>query len=70
MAAGGAMERQMFSVLGIEAPVEERDEETGRITRTTENRDKRRGVPQGWPLSSFMSNLYLRRFPWIEEAWV
>jgi hypothetical protein len=50
--------------------VEERDEETGRITRTTENRDKGRGVPQGWPLSPLRLNLYMRRFPLMEEAWV
>src|ERR1700726_3953326 len=42
-------------------PVEETDER-GRKTRTTEARDKRRGIPQGSPLSPLLANLYMRRF--------
>ena len=34
----------------------------GRKTRTTEARDKRRGIPQGSPLSPLRANLYMRRF--------
>jgi hypothetical protein len=32
------------------------------MTRTTEARDKRRGIPQGSPLSPLLANLYMRRF--------
>jgi group II intron reverse transcriptase/maturase len=46
----------------IEAPVEEKDEKTGKGKRTTENKDKGVGVPQGSPLSPLLSNLYMRRF--------
>jgi hypothetical protein len=41
--------------------VEETDDR-GRKTRTTEARDKRRGIPQGSPLSPLLANLYMRRF--------
>jgi RNA-directed DNA polymerase len=41
-------------------PVEETDDR-GRKTRTTEARDKRRGIPQGSPISPLLANLYLRR---------
>jgi len=34
----------------------------GRKTRTTEARDKRRGIPQGSPISPLLANLYMRRF--------
>ncbi|MFO0814794.1 MAG: group II intron reverse transcriptase/maturase [Gemmatales bacterium] len=44
-------------------PVEENDEQ-GRTTRTTRNRDIGRGVPQGSPLSPLLSNWYMRRFVW------
>ena len=33
-----------------------------RKTRTTEARDKRRGIPQGSPISPLLANLYMRRF--------
>jgi RNA-directed DNA polymerase len=45
----------------LECPVEETDDR-GRRTRTTEARDKRRGIPQGSPLSPLLANLYMRRF--------
>src|SRR5258708_1289757 len=45
----------------LECPVEETDER-GRKTRTTEARDKRRGIPQGSPVSPLLANLYMRRF--------
>jgi len=41
----------------LECPVEETDER-GRKTRTTEARDKRRGIPQGSPISPLLANLY------------
>src|SRR5271155_5066170 len=34
----------------------------GRTRRTTEARDKRRGIPQGSPLSPLLANIYMRRF--------
>jgi group II intron reverse transcriptase/maturase len=43
------------------APVEETDER-GNKRRTTRNKDERRGVPQGAPISPLLSNLYMRRF--------
>jgi group II intron reverse transcriptase/maturase len=45
----------------LEAPVEEADRR-GRVSRTTCNRDQRRGTPQGSPLSPLLSNVYFRRF--------
>jgi RNA-directed DNA polymerase len=45
----------------LECPVEETDQR-GRMTRTTEARDSRRGIPQGSPLSPLLANLYMRRF--------
>ncbi|WP_210335168.1 reverse transcriptase domain-containing protein [Mesorhizobium mediterraneum] len=45
----------------LECSVEETDDR-GRKTRTTEARDKRRGIPQGSPLSPLLANLYMRRF--------
>ena len=45
----------------LEAPVEEADRR-GRVSRTTRNRDDRRGTPQGSPLSPLLSNVYFRRF--------
>jgi len=44
----------------LECPVEETDDR-GRKTRTTEARDKRRGIPQGSPISPLLANLYMRR---------
>src|SRR5712692_9907178 len=45
----------------LDCPVEETDQR-GRRTRTTEARDKRRGIPQGSPISPLLANLYMRRF--------
>ena len=45
----------------LDAPVEE-DDGHGGTRRTTYNRDEKRGIPQGSPLSPLLSNLYLRRF--------
>jgi group II intron reverse transcriptase/maturase len=45
----------------LEAPVEETDE-GGHKKRTTRNRDEKRGIPQGSPLSPLLSNIYMRRF--------
>jgi len=45
----------------LECPVEETDDR-GRKTRTTEARDKRRGIPQGSLISPLLANLYMRRF--------
>jgi group II intron reverse transcriptase/maturase len=45
----------------LEAPVEEADE-GGHKKRTTRNRDEKRGIPQGSPLSPLLSNIYMRRF--------
>ena len=45
----------------LESPVEETDDR-GRKTRATEARDKRRGIPQGSPISPLLANLYMRRF--------
>jgi RNA-directed DNA polymerase len=45
----------------LECPVEETDDR-GRKTRTIEARDKRRGIPQGSPISPLLANIYMRRF--------
>lgn len=45
----------------LDAPVEETDER-GNKKRTTRNRDEKRGIPQGSPLSPLLSNIYMRRF--------
>lgn len=42
------------------APVVERDKRSMR--RTTEAKDRRRGTPQGSPISPLLANLYFRRF--------
>jgi RNA-directed DNA polymerase len=44
----------------LDCPVEETDDR-GRRTRTTEARDKRRGIPQGSPISPLLANIYMRR---------
>ena len=43
------------------APVEE-DDGRGGWRRTTRAKDKKRGIPQGAPVSPLLSNLYMRRF--------
>ena len=40
----------------------EETDDRGRMTRTTEARDKRRGTPQGSPISPLLANIYMRRF--------
>lgn len=45
----------------LECAVEETDQR-GRKTRSTEAKDKGRGIPQGSPISPLLSNLYMRRF--------
>ena len=45
----------------LTAPVEE-DDGKGGTKRTTQNRDGKRGIPQGSPISPLLSNLYMRRF--------
>jgi RNA-directed DNA polymerase len=47
--------------MGLECSVEETDHR-GRKTRTTEARDRRRGIPQGSPISPLLANIYMRRF--------
>jgi group II intron reverse transcriptase/maturase len=45
----------------LNAPVEETDKR-GNKKRTTRNRDEKRGIPQGSPVSPLLSNIYMRRF--------
>ena len=47
--------------LWLIAPVEEKDRR-GRVKRTTQNKDTKRGTPQGAPISPWLANLYMRRF--------
>lgn len=44
----------------LEVPVEE-DNGRGGVRRTTVNKDAKRGIPQGAPVSPLLSNLYMRR---------
>jgi RNA-directed DNA polymerase len=57
------LDRQILHLIKmwLQAPVEGRDE-GGRKLRTTQNRDEKRGIPQGSPLSPLLSNIYMRRF--------
>ncbi len=50
-----------LSKMWLECAVEETDAR-GRKTRTTEAKDRRRGIPQGAPISPLLVNLYRRRF--------
>jgi hypothetical protein len=43
----------------LECPVEETDDR-GRKKRTTEDRDSRRGIPEGSPISPLLANAYMR----------
>src|ERR1017187_1585026 len=45
----------------LECAVEETDDR-GRKKRTTEAKDSGRGIPQGYPISPLLANLYMRRF--------
>ena len=57
------VDRQMLHLIQmwLTAPVEETDRR-GNAKRTTRNRDEKRGIPQGSPLSPLLSNIYMRRF--------
>ena len=63
---------QMLRLLkgGLEMAVEETDA-GGRKHRTTVNRDTRRGMPQGSPISPVLSTLYFRQFilGWKKLGW-
>jgi group II intron reverse transcriptase/maturase len=56
------VDRQILHLLKmwLEAAVEETDDQ-GRTRRTTRNKDSKRGIPQGSPISPLLSNLYMRR---------
>jgi RNA-directed DNA polymerase len=52
------VDRQMLHLIEmwLNAPVEETDKR-GNATRTTRNRDEKRGIPQGSPISPLLSNI-------------
>ncbi len=54
----------------LEMPVEEDDGRGGK-RRTTQAKDRRRGTPQGAPISPLLANLYMRRFilAWKRQGW-
>lgn len=56
------VDRQILHLIKmwLEAPVDETDDQ-GRTRRTTRNKDSKRGIPQGSPISPLLSNLYMRR---------
>lgn len=55
------VDRQILHLLKmwLKAAVEETDDQ-GRTLRTTRNKDSKRGIPQGSPISPLLSNLYMR----------
>ena len=57
------VDRQMLHLIQmwLDAAVEETDRR-GNKKRTTRNRDEKRGIPQGSPISPLLSNIYMRRF--------
>ena len=57
------MDRRVLHLIKmwLECTVEETDDR-GRKRRITEAKDKRRGIPQGSPISPLLANLYMRRF--------
>jgi RNA-directed DNA polymerase len=57
------VDRQILHLIQmwLNAPVEETDKR-GNKKRTTRNRDEKRGIPQGSPVSPLLSNIYMRRF--------
>jgi len=57
------VDRQMLHLIRmwLKAPVEETDKR-GNKKQTTRNRDEKRGIPQGSPVSPLLSNIYMRRF--------
>lgn len=57
------VDRRMLHLIKmwLVAPVEE-DDGRGHKKRTTRNRDEKRGIAQGSPISPLLANLYMRRF--------
>jgi RNA-directed DNA polymerase len=56
-------DRQMLHLIKMWLTVAvEEDDGSGGRKRTTPNRDSKRGIPQGSPISPLLSNLYMRRF--------
>lgn len=57
------VDRQILHLIKMwqEAAVEETDRR-GHTKRTRANRDNKRGIPQGAPISPLLSSLYMRRF--------
>ena len=57
------VDRQVLHLIRmwLNAPVEETDKR-GNKKKTTRNRDEKRGIPQGSPVSPLLSNIYMRRF--------